>query len=220
VSPLRFIAGLFGSLGLLMLPWAIAVQRQSGIKQSRRRARGIAQALRDHGYLYGIFAFLLALMMAVLSASSRDGALLGAGFCLILSLALTGRVLQNVTGRTGNMHSHTQWQSRRVRTHAHEKPQQSEQMSADPRLHGTHPNGWWDVLGVSSLAPLSEIRSSYLARIKECHPDRVAGLSDEIVELAERRTKELNAAFEAAKASFCSLEELRSDCDHKSKYSH
>src|SRR5204863_8317467 len=58
--------------------------------------------------------------------------------------------------------------------------------------------GWWSDLGVSPDAGMDEIRRSYLIKIRECHPDRVAWLAPELLELAETRAKTLNAAYSEA----------------------
>jgi DnaJ domain len=63
------------------------------------------------------------------------------------------------------------------------------------RSNGT---GWWSDLGVSPDASMEEIRRSYLSKIKEFHPDRVAWLAPELLEAAERRAKTLNAAYTEA----------------------
>jgi DnaJ domain len=57
---------------------------------------------------------------------------------------------------------------------------------------------WWNVLQVSRDANASDIRRSYLRIIQQYHPDRLAGLAPELVELAERRSKTLNAAYAEA----------------------
>jgi curved DNA-binding protein CbpA len=57
---------------------------------------------------------------------------------------------------------------------------------------------WWSVLGVSPQANADEIRCAYHRKIKQCHPDRVAGLAPEFIELAERHTRALNAAYDEA----------------------
>jgi uncharacterized protein HemX len=60
---------------------------------------------------------------------------------------------------------------------------------------------WWSVLDVSPHATADEIRRAYRSKIKQYHPDRVAGLAPEFVELAERHTQALNAAYgEATRA--------------------
>lgn len=58
---------------------------------------------------------------------------------------------------------------------------------------------WWIVLDLSPHASMTEIAARYRARLKQYHPDRVNGLAPELVSLAERRTKDLNRAFEEAK---------------------
>ena len=59
-------------------------------------------------------------------------------------------------------------------------------------------NVWWSVLDVSPRASADEIRRAYHRKIKQCHPDRVAGLAPEFLDLAERHTRCLNAAYEKA----------------------
>jgi len=56
-------------------------------------------------------------------------------------------------------------------------------------------NDWWRVLEVSPYASADHIRRSYLRKIKEFHPDRVAWLGPGFLQLAERRAKMLNAAY-------------------------
>jgi DnaJ-domain-containing protein 1 len=55
------------------------------------------------------------------------------------------------------------------------------------------------VLGVPQEASLKEINQHYRQAMRMYHPDKVAGMAPEIIALAERRTKELNAAFSQAK---------------------
>ena len=58
--------------------------------------------------------------------------------------------------------------------------------------------GWWSDLGVSPDAGMDEIRRTYLIKIRECHPDRVAWSAPELLELAEIRARTLNAAYSEA----------------------
>jgi DnaJ-domain-containing protein 1 len=58
---------------------------------------------------------------------------------------------------------------------------------------------WWEVLGVSQDASLEEISQHYRQAIRMSHPDKVSEMAPEIIAVAERRTKELNAAFSEAK---------------------
>ncbi len=57
---------------------------------------------------------------------------------------------------------------------------------------------WWRVLEVAPSAAKDEIVGNYRRKIRQCHPDRVAGLAPEFVELAEERSKALNAAYAQA----------------------
>jgi DnaJ-like protein len=54
------------------------------------------------------------------------------------------------------------------------------------------------VLGVEQSATIEQIRAAYRTRIKESHPDRLAGMSAAIRTFAEDETKKLNAAFQEA----------------------
>ena len=53
-------------------------------------------------------------------------------------------------------------------------------------------------LKVAVSATKEEIVRNYRRKIQQCHPDRVAGLAPEFLELAEERSKALNAAFAQA----------------------
>jgi len=56
-----------------------------------------------------------------------------------------------------------------------------------------------EVLGVDEDASADEIRRAYQQKMREYHPDRVANAGAELRELAERRSKEINAAYDAMK---------------------
>ncbi|MBL9022724.1 MAG: J domain-containing protein [Myxococcales bacterium] len=53
-----------------------------------------------------------------------------------------------------------------------------------------------EILGVEKGASLEVIRAAYQKLVKEYHPDRAATLASEIRDLAEKRTRELNRAYE------------------------
>ncbi len=55
---------------------------------------------------------------------------------------------------------------------------------------------WFRTLGVSENASLDEIKRSYRQLISQHHPDKVANLGVDIRLLAEKRSKEINAAYE------------------------
>ena len=57
-------------------------------------------------------------------------------------------------------------------------------------------------LGLTSSASPEQVRAAFREKAKEYHPDRVASLAPEFREVAERRMKEINGAYEAIKKSW------------------
>ncbi len=57
---------------------------------------------------------------------------------------------------------------------------------------------WHEVLGVSSAATREQITAAYREQISQYHPDKVARLGAEIRALAERKSAQLNAAYDRA----------------------
>jgi DnaJ like chaperone protein len=72
----------------------------------------------------------------------------------------------------------------------------SDTAAAPPPSPGDSP--WFVVLGVPENAPVDAIVAAYKRKISEYHPDKVARMGAEIRELAELRSKQINAAYEAA----------------------
>lgn len=58
------------------------------------------------------------------------------------------------------------------------------------------------VFGLGADADFPAIKAAYREALKRYHPDRVAGLGDEFIELAEQKTREYNAAYKAARKHF------------------
>ena len=57
---------------------------------------------------------------------------------------------------------------------------------------------WYEVLKVAPSASADEIKAAYRKQMEQYHPDRVAHLGEELRNLAEDRTKEINAAYDQA----------------------
>ena len=57
---------------------------------------------------------------------------------------------------------------------------------------------WWEILETSERATLEEVKAAYRAKVRKYHPDRVNDLAAEFQELADRRMKEINQAYERA----------------------
>jgi curved DNA-binding protein CbpA len=54
-----------------------------------------------------------------------------------------------------------------------------------------------EILGVGADASIAKIKVAYRNRVKQCHPDRFAGMDEDSRMLAEEWTKALNAAYES-----------------------
>ena len=57
---------------------------------------------------------------------------------------------------------------------------------------------WFTVLEVSQGASKEQIAKAYKEKISQYHPDKVAKMGREIRELAELKSKEINAAYDYA----------------------
>jgi DnaJ domain len=114
--------------------------------------------------------------------------LLLVSFLLLLGLLLIQRIMWAWIGE------------RPVKKWRADDTQRSKGRQRRERRQATPPRApWWKVLGVSQEASLEEINRHYRQAMRMYHPDKVTGMAPEIIALAERRTKELNAAFSQAK---------------------
>ena len=60
------------------------------------------------------------------------------------------------------------------------------------------PASWNSILGVAPNASTQEIRQAYKVRMSEYQAGKVAGLGVELSALAERKTREITAAYQQA----------------------
>lgn len=74
-----------------------------------------------------------------------------------------------------------------------EKPQE--------RTFDSQPGPWETVLEIPRSATVEEIRRAYRTQMSKYHPDKVASLGKEFKPIAERRSKEINAAYADAMKS-------------------
>jgi DnaJ-domain-containing protein 1 len=58
------------------------------------------------------------------------------------------------------------------------------------------------ILGLTRRTTPEELKQAYRDRIREYHPDKVAHLGSELRQLAERKAKEINAAYEYVSKAF------------------
>jgi DnaJ-class molecular chaperone len=82
-------------------------------------------------------------------------------------------------------------ESDKKKAKAKEKKRASLKKAAPPEGPPPH-----EVLGVSTDASDEEIKRAYQDKMRQYHPDRVAGAGPELRDLAEKRSKEINAAYQ------------------------
>jgi hypothetical protein len=79
--------------------------------------------------------------------------------------------------------------------HAGPNSNAEQDLGFDSDVHSGRLNSY-EVLGIGPSATLQDARAAYRRLMKEHHPDRLAGLGDELRELAEEHAKEINRAYE------------------------
>ena len=57
---------------------------------------------------------------------------------------------------------------------------------------------WFEVLEVPEQAEWSDIERAYRLKISQYHPDKVAQMGEDIRQIAETKSKQINAAYETA----------------------
>lgn len=70
--------------------------------------------------------------------------------------------------------------------------------SGTTERHEVPSASWDEILNVSPLASVDEIRRAYKMLISQYHPDKVAALGDELKKLAEYKSKEITQAYREA----------------------
>ena len=76
-----------------------------------------------------------------------------------------------------------------------EREAQRKRRREQKRVATQFKSDWWIVLGVAPSASKDEIVRKYRHKIKQCHPDRLGGVSPELLQLAEEQAKALNGAY-------------------------
>lgn len=57
---------------------------------------------------------------------------------------------------------------------------------------------WHEVLGIEPGASIDEIRVAYKRKMSQYHPDKVASLGEEFMDIAVNKSKEINSAYKQA----------------------
>ena len=87
---------------------------------------------------------------------------------------------------------------------AHAREQRTRDPNSDSGYTSNEPSRnrpsldhYFRVLGVQPGAAINEIKAAYKRRMQEYHPDKVASLGKELRDLADAKSKEINAAYRA-----------------------
>jgi hypothetical protein len=105
---------------------------------------------------------------------------------------------QQEEARRQNAKRQQEQRERQRRSKQEDEANTRRDQGSQPR-NGTTSKEWWEVLGVSARATVEEAKQAYRLKMKQYHPDKVAGLADEFVQLAEQRSREFNEALAQAK---------------------
>jgi DnaJ-domain-containing protein 1 len=74
----------------------------------------------------------------------------------------------------------------------------AERQTDPPHEEALISSSWFRILEVPETASREEIVSAYKLKIRQYHPDKVASLGLELRELAELKSKQINAAYDYA----------------------
>jgi hypothetical protein len=129
---------------------------------------------------------------------------------LKLSLQISNAALAEQFSKTfnpaTNKHSKTSKQAEHVDTDDAPKKQKSRRSSKSTKASSADsnpvPESPYQVLGLEVGASPEEISAAYRRLAKMYHPDRVADLGPEFAEIAERKMKQINAAYEEIQKKF------------------
>lgn len=75
---------------------------------------------------------------------------------------------------------------------------QPEAPTEESRVSETRDPAWYEVLEVGPDASTAEIKRAYRMLVSQYHPDKVATLGDELKAVAERKSTQINLAYEEA----------------------
>ena len=133
---------------------------------------------------------------------------------LVRSIGIVGASPQEMrseehAGPEANSNSQEERQAQRRRQAKQEcKAERWRQRQSEWTATQSQDSEWWRVLEVPPHASADEIKRAYRRKIKDCHPDRVVALAPELLELAEARTRALNAALSEANRAHRSVSTL------------
>lgn len=123
---------------------------------------------------------------------------------LILGFGIVRLVISAVKGKSTGIPKSPgkkSSQSEHDRDEEFHSDQQTKKTSRhEPQQSGSTKIAWHEVLGVAPSASSDEIRGAYKRKMSQYHPDKVASLGEEFMEIAVNRSKEINVAYKKGMA--------------------
>jgi DnaJ like chaperone protein len=77
--------------------------------------------------------------------------------------------------------------------------QKQSSSKSDSNEKSSTDDAWFQILEVNEGASMDEVTTAYKRKIRQYHPDKVESLGPELKKLAEKKSKEINAAYNTAK---------------------
>jgi DnaJ-domain-containing protein 1 len=120
------------------------------------------------------------------------------GFCIVYIMLSAGAKPKRQT-QARSRFGQQQWQQQQQQQQP--RSDQQQQYRQQYRPEPTIADRWFLILDVPQGASREEVERAYKVKISQYHPDKVAQMGIEIRELAEAKSKEINAAYDFATRS-------------------
>jgi TPR repeat protein len=130
---------------------------------------------------------------------SQDYAIAADWFCRAAEQGVAGAAKKAQQARQEAQEQEWREQARKRKEQQESKRQRADGHSASSGQAPTQ--DWWVILDTTPEAAMETVKLAYRSKMKQYHPDRVVGLGPELVQLAEKKARELNAAIECAERS-------------------
>lgn len=123
---------------------------------------------------------------------------------LILGFAIVRWAISAVEDKSTGIPKSPGTQSSKSEYDRDEEPRSNQQPKKSARQESPQSNStaqaWYEILGVEPAASVDEIRVAYKRKISQYHPDKVASLGEEFMDIAQNKSKEINSAYKQAMA--------------------